>query len=127
MFARFFSIYFLIGSCLPGTNFAELTKFGDLRDHYRLHVHEAAELGERYTLGMFINDHYLNPDKHIQEGHEDRHQHLPFHSISMSLLICAEIDLVPELDFLVPGQKRATDLVGFSADFLATLLRPPIR
>jgi hypothetical protein len=94
MFANFFSIYFLLGSLIPGTNFSDLIHIPDMVDHYVLHVEEAALLDEDYSLLKFINDHFINPDEHKQSGHEHEHQNLPLHHVSSTLLITGEYAIV---------------------------------
>ena len=102
MFAKFFSFYFLLGSLLPGTNFSDLVRIPDLVDHYQLHVEEAALICEEYSILNFVNDHFINPDKHTQKGHDQDHQDLPLHNISPSLLMHCDFSLF-ELVFQ-PGE-----------------------
>ena len=93
MFAKFFSFYFLFGSLIPGTNFSDLVHIPDLLDHYQLHVEESAKLCEAYTLVRFINDHFINPDKHTQKDHDQDHKNLPLHNVASNLLFSSEYSM----------------------------------
>lgn len=95
MFAKFFSIYFFLGSLIPGTNFSDLTHLPDLIDHFQLHVTEAAAVGETYSFVRFLDDHFINPDHHARDGHSREHQDLPLHSFSSALLF------MPNFDFII--------------------------
>ena len=125
MFAKFFSIYFLLGSCLPGTNFVEITKLPDLVDHYQLHVEEAALLNEDYTLFNFINDHFIDPDEHTQSGHENDHQDLPLHHVSSTLLICHDFDFIDIEESNNHSQTPELRILRKSFDHMEEFFRPP--
>ena len=94
MFANFFSFYFLLGSLIPGTNFSDLIHIPDLVNHYALHMEEAALLNEDYSLLRFINDHFINPDKHTQGEHDQDHQDLPLRNIASSMFITCAFSMV---------------------------------
>ncbi len=127
MFAKFFSIYFLLGSCIPGTNFVELTKLPDLIDHYQLHVGEAALLDEDYTLFNFINDHFINPDEHTQNGHENDHQNLPLHHVSSTLLICCDFDSFDIEELNIQSETPELRKLRKSFDHMEDFFHPPIK
>lgn len=126
MFANFFSVYFLLGSLIPGTNFSDLTHIPDLVDHYALHMAEAALLNEDYSLLKFINDHFVNPDEHTQNGHEQDHQNLPLHNISSIVFITSEFSMVeiPVLHTELNVQFCYIPAKAFGCD--KAIFQPPI-
>lgn len=127
MFAKFFSIYFLFGSLIPGTNFVEFTKLPDLIDHYQLHVQEATLSDEDYTLFNFINDHFLNPDEHTQSGHEPDHQNLPLHHVSSTLLICCDLNSFDIEELNIQSETPELRKLRKSFDHLEDFFHPPIK
>ena len=81
LLALILTLYFLLGSLLPGTDFSQLKKAPAVWKHYQLHQQLAAESSQDVSLFDFLYAHFLYPDSHQHDDGGQSHQELPLKSI----------------------------------------------
>ena len=110
---------------MPRADFSQFEHFGDMRDHYQLHVEEAKENQEIFTFWDFVYLHFLSPDEHSHSNHGDDHRNLPLQivSSSMGFIIGLIIDLGEENRY--PDQNAIYKNVFHLEGFLPSIFHPP--
>ena len=125
-------VYILIfqfssGALMPLNDFSQLANIPYLIDHFNLHVKEAQEIGEDFTIVDFIYLHYISPDEHVHDtpyNHED----LPLKNINSSVTMCLnsidELNLSPNTQW-VDNDFAVRSFMSF--EFNHSIFHPPLK
>ena len=79
-------IYFVIGACVPRSDFSQLSQVNNLLDHYKLHQLEAEALAVKISFVEFLYLHFVSGDEH-QHSNGDEHDGLPLYSLLSGILL----------------------------------------
>ena len=82
-FAQIMTLYLVLGSFLPRTDFSQLLTLSDLKSHFDLHAQEAALTGVEVSMCKFLWNHFVDPGSHSSSHGENQHKDLPFHSFQV--------------------------------------------
>ena len=128
LLALILTLYFLLGSLLPGTDFSQLKKAPAVWKHYQLHQQLAAESSQDVSLFDFLYAHFLYPDSHQHDDGGQSHQELPLKSVhifsqilSSNIIAFAAAPLPAACHQLIPHHHPL-----FSSIHDGAIFRPPI-
>lgn len=126
VFSWFFIFYFFLGSLFPRTDFAQFWHTASAVEHFKLHQAEAIDRGDRFTLAMFIYEHYVDPDSHTHSD-DSAHEDLPNQHFHAPLNFAIQSTPIFQVDILTSPIER---VIGFCPTYYSFLFgealdRPP--
>lgn len=119
--------YFFLLGLLPQLDGSQLTRVGQLWQHFDQHRTELTDTGGELSFLDFLYEHYLAPEQH---DHPDRSQHeqLPFQHfgsvtyVTVTAVACLSIERV-----VSPDGRPALGYrnVFFPVEFVSSIPHPP--
>ena len=121
-------IYFVLGSLSPGTDFEQLWHVAGAVEHYKMHMEEAKERGEKFTFSKFIYEHYVDPDSHTHSD-DTAHDDLPIQHFHAPINFAIQGKPFLESNALILTMEQPIEFVPTYYSFLfgEGLYRPPSR
>ncbi|MCB0559005.1 MAG: hypothetical protein H6573_03480 [Lewinellaceae bacterium] len=126
--ALILTLYFLLGSLLPGTDFSQLKKAPALWEHYNLHRSLVAAVGEKPSFFDFLYTHFWDTESHNHHDGGHSHQGLPLKTIHVFSHILPSGSIALKLASLPAAchQLIPHHHSFFSAIHDGAIFRPPI-
>ncbi|MEL6124669.1 MAG: hypothetical protein AAFR14_13220, partial [Bacteroidota bacterium] len=117
---------FIIGACIPRTDFGQLGQLPHLIEHYNIHQEEMAREGSRISIGEFLYIHFIAGDDHAHPD-EEEHQSLPLYSTTGGMLLFTKSTFDMAAPLPVSTQKTVVSFYAsvLPLDFIFKIFHPP--
>jgi len=121
------SVYLLLGSFFPASDFCQLAHIPFLLDHFQEHQALAADEGEELNFLQFLSIHFYQTGEHPDAHPGSDHQDLPLQHLSSHIQMACQEENLPEMVFFYESNALAFGLgLGSGIDHSDQLLQPPI-
>lgn len=114
-----------LGSLFPAGDLSQMTKSGEVIDHYQLHVEAARQNGEEdFDFWDFVVIHFWETDDH--QHPEDFHDRLPFHGFVQGMVLFRWVENPFWIPFFPDRGNAHHPLPLYSLDIHQPIFHPPI-
>lgn len=112
--ALFLSLYMILGSLIPRTDFSQLLYLGELKVHYLEHKSVAEDQEHPISFLDFLYSHFIDISEHSDVDHEEDHHQLPLQTINFSNFFIIDILMLPEL---INTSKKVLQKIAYLSPF----------
>jgi len=119
-------LHFIIGACIPKSDFSQLAKISNLLEHYEIHQKEALRMNVSISFMGFMYVHFFSDQEH-EHSDKSAHNKLPLKSFN-SLLILFSIFSKYTRNFDINSNIETLNVVNNSLetqDYQPSIFHPP--
>ncbi|MCB0651978.1 MAG: hypothetical protein KDC85_11940 [Saprospiraceae bacterium] len=120
------ALYFLLGSAFPNTDFSQITRILNLRDHFNQHKQEKNSQNQPFSFTEFLTSHYTQPNQH-QHPNGHCHQNLPLHQLGHSAdFVAIHIPAIKSVKIATRLPRHIVDTLMNANDYIQAVFQPPV-